>query len=74
MVTLLIPTMAETQSRRDWYENNHANESYTSKTRSACGRKVYKCKGCNVVIDRDVNGAWGIFLHVLLDGAICRNW
>ncbi|RHZ45176.1 hypothetical protein Glove_688g24 [Diversispora epigaea] len=46
------------------------NEAYTSKPCSACGniqniggRKVYKCKGCNVVMDRDVNRARGIFLH-----------
>ncbi|RHZ87106.1 hypothetical protein Glove_40g20 [Diversispora epigaea] len=56
------------------------NEAYTSKTCSACGniqniggRKVYKCKGCNVVMDRDVNGARGIFLRALLDGAICMH-
>ena len=56
------------------------NESYTSKTCSACGniqniggRKVYKCRRCKVVIDRDVNGARGIFLRALLDGAICMH-
>ena len=56
------------------------DESYTSKTCSNCGniqniggRKVYKCKNCNLVIDRDVNGARGIFLRALLDGAICMH-
>ncbi|RHZ87191.1 hypothetical protein Glove_40g49 [Diversispora epigaea] len=60
MVILLIPTTAETQSRRDWYENDHTERSIYFKTCSACGniqniggRKVYKCKGCNVVMDRD---------------------
>ena len=56
------------------------NEAYTSKTCSACGniqgiggRKVYKCKGCNVIMNRNVNGARGIFLRALLDGAICMH-
>jgi putative transposase len=54
------------------------SEAYTSKTCSRCGwmhprlggRKVFKCGGCNLEIDRDVNGARGIFLRALLDGAI----
>ncbi|CAG8707299.1 12432_t:CDS:1, partial [Cetraspora pellucida] len=53
------------------------DESYTSKTCSNCGniqniggKKVYKCKNCSLVIDRDVNEARGIFLRALLDGAI----
>ncbi|RHZ86258.1 hypothetical protein Glove_53g6 [Diversispora epigaea] len=37
------------------------------------GRKVYKCKGCDVVMDRNVNGSRGIFLHALLDGTICMH-
>ena len=56
------------------------NESYTSKTCSACGniqniggRKVYKCRRCKVVIDRNVNGAREIFLRALLDEAICMH-
>ena len=53
-------------------------EAYTSKTCSRCGwingrlggRKVFRCGECGLVIDRDVNGARGIFLRALLDGAI----
>lgn len=47
------------------------NEAYTSKTCSSCGNikhelggaKVYRCKMCGVVIDRDINGAKNIFLR-----------
>jgi transposase len=53
------------------------NEAYTSKTCSWCGNiqniggsKLYKCRGCGVVMDRDENGARGIFLRALLDGAL----
>jgi len=54
------------------------SEAYTSKTCSRCGwmhqklggRKVFKCGGCSLKIDRDINGARGIFLRALLDGAI----
>lgn len=45
------------------------NEAYTSKTCSYCGhvqevggRKRFRCKNCQVDIDRDYNGARGIFL------------
>lgn len=45
------------------------NESYTSKTCSSCGtiqnigsKKILKCKHCGISIDRDINGARGIFL------------
>ncbi len=48
-------------------------EAYTSKTCSACGKihkigskKVLKC-GCGTLIDRDINGARGIFLRALGD-------
>jgi len=34
------------------------------------GNKVFKCNKCGVVMDRDINGAWGIFLRALLDGAV----
>jgi len=52
------------------------SEAYTSKTCSACGwidaklggKKVFKCRQCGLCIDRDVNGAWGIFLRGMLDG------
>jgi putative transposase len=53
------------------------NEAYTSKTCSWCGNmqaiggsEVYNCRGCGVVMDRDENGARGIFLRALLDGAL----
>ena len=54
------------------------SEAYTSKTCSSCGwidqklggKKVFRCKECGLVIDRDVNGARGIFLRALLDGCI----
>jgi len=54
------------------------SEAYTSKTCSRCGwvhqrlggRKVFRCRRCALEIDRDVNGARGIFLRALLDGAI----
>ncbi|PKY54705.1 hypothetical protein RhiirA4_548356 [Rhizophagus irregularis] len=52
------------------------NEAYTSKTCSWCGNiqkigglKMYKCKNCDIEID-DINGARGIFLRALLDGAL----
>jgi putative transposase len=45
------------------------NEAYTSKTCSYCGtiqnigsKKTMKCKNCGVAVDRDLNGARGIFL------------
>jgi putative transposase len=46
------------------------DESYTSKTCSACGaldyklggKKVYRCASCKMVMDRDINGAKNIFL------------
>ncbi len=56
------------------------NETYTSQTCSGCGSlqkiggsKIYRCRRCGLVIDRDVNGARGIFLQALLDGAICMH-
>ena len=46
------------------------DESYTSKTCTNCGNlhktlgsnKIYKCEKCDIVIDRDVNGARNILL------------
>lgn len=45
------------------------DESYTSKTCTSCGylnnvggSEVYKCKNCNIVIDRDCNGARNILI------------
>jgi len=53
------------------------NEAYTSQTCSGCGNlqriggsKIYRCRRCELVMDRDVNGARGIFLRALLDGAV----
>ena len=44
-------------------------EEYTSKTCGMCGfltdvgsKEIYTCKNCNLVIDRDVNGARNIFI------------
>jgi len=50
------------------------SEAYTSKTCSGCGwihrylggQKIFRCQDCKLVIDRDVNGARGIFLRGLL--------
>ena len=49
------------------------NESYTSKICSMCGyiknnlgsSKTYNCNNCKTVMDRDVNGARGIFIKSL---------
>ena len=46
------------------------SEEYTSKTCSSCGwihpnlggRKEFKCKDCGLIIDRDLQGAFNIFL------------
>jgi len=46
------------------------DESYTSKICSKCGEmkedlgssKIFSCDNCNVVMDRDINGARGIFI------------
>jgi len=47
------------------------NEPYTSKTCGNCGKinyslgnsRVFKCSRCNLIIDRDMNGARNIFLR-----------
>ena len=54
------------------------DEAYTSKTCSSCGwldnklkgKRVFACKKCGMKVDRDVNGARGIFLRALLDGRL----
>jgi IS605 OrfB family transposase len=46
------------------------DERYTSKTCSNCGnykedlggKKIYNCDGCNMKIDRDINGCRGIYI------------
>jgi len=51
------------------------NESYTSKACGFCGKinstlkgkKVFKCKKCKLVIDRDVNGARNILMKFLIE-------
>ena len=51
---------------------NEVDESWTSKMCSKCGSfndvkssKIYKCKECKIVIDRDANGARNIYLKSL---------
>lgn len=51
------------------------NEAYTSKTCNCCGyvdeklggRKFFRCRSCKAHMDRDFNGARGIFLRALGD-------
>jgi transposase len=53
-------------------------EAYTSKTCRACGwmhpslggAKTFVCRRCNVVIDRDHNGARNILLRAIRSGDI----
>ena len=54
------------------------SEAYTNKTCSNCGyikrnlggNKEFRCDECGLRINRDLNGARGIFLRALLDGAL----
>lgn len=54
------------------------NESYTSKTCGRCGvlnnklgsSKIFKCNSCNLIIDRDFNGARNILLKHLCSGHV----
>ena len=47
------------------------NEAWTSKTCGNCGsinknlkaNKIFKCSSCNIIIDRDYNGARNIYLR-----------
>lgn len=56
----------------------HPSEAYTSKTCSTCGwiderlggSEVFRCLQEHKNVDRDVNGARGIFLRALLGGAL----
>ncbi len=65
-------------------------EDYTSKTCTKCGnvdmslggKKIYKCKECNLILDRDINGARNILIKVLssevnrldpTDAFICKS-
>ena len=57
------------------------NEAYTSKTCSSCGhvhknlgsKKVLKCEVCGFEIDRDINGARGIYLRALGEYDACED-
>ena len=56
------------------------NEAYTSKTCTRCGqiveigsRSVFKCSGCGLVLDRDINGARNILLRALVDTPCISN-
>ena len=54
------------------------SEAYTLKTYSAYGwinpklggKKFFSCRQCGLRIDRDINGARGIFLRGMLDGVV----
>lgn len=54
------------------------SEAYTSKTCSYCGwineklggKEIFKCDNCKKNIDRDVNGARGIYLRALKESAV----
>jgi len=55
------------------------NEAYTSKTCSWRGnlqniRDISKCRRCLSKMDRDENGARGIFIRAVLDGHITVSW
>ena len=56
------------------------DESYTSKTCSYCGhvqeiggRKRFRCKNCQVDVDRDFNGARGIYLSCVAGSRLVSN-
>ena len=60
------------------YKNKYlilCTENYTSKACTNCGHikqnlggnKIYKCKKCKSVIDRDINGARNIYIKTSLD-------
>ena len=62
----------QTSMNLDRFSNvNIVSEEYTSKTCSNCGimntpgTDIYKCSNCNLVIDRDMNGARNILLKHL---------
>ena len=54
------------------------SEAYTSKTCSRCGAirrnlggaRVFRCRSCGYVVDRDINGARGILLRGLRYGNV----
>jgi IS605 OrfB family transposase len=62
--------MLEYKMQRSGGRVIECTEEYTSKACTCCGRinrkltgqKVYKCSNCNMVLDRDLNGARNIFL------------
>lgn len=57
------------------------SEHYTSKTCGGCGHrkhnlggdKIYVCKECNAILDRDVNGARNIMLRAMRGSAISED-
>jgi transposase len=65
------------KDKLDLYFNKQlitTTEEYTSKTCTNCGnidndlgaKKLYKCNKCNMVLDRDYNGARNIFIKTFL--------
>lgn len=53
---------------------NICTEEYTSKTCTKCGilnnigsNETFTCKSCNLIIDRDINGARNIYIKCLLN-------
>jgi putative transposase len=56
-----------------WVNIVECEEPYTSKTCGCCGElnnklggaKIFRCKGCDYVADRDINGARNILLRYL---------
>lgn len=62
------------KTKAEEYDCNviEVSEAYTSKTCSYCGemqeigsKKIFRCKSCGAVVDRDLNGARGIYLRSL---------
>jgi putative transposase len=57
------------------------SEHYTSKTCGGCGNlkqnlgsnKIYVCKKCNAILDRDVNGARNVMLRAMRGSAISED-
>jgi len=62
-----------------WVDLRIVNEAYTSKTCTWCGvmneklgsSKIFHCKSCGTVVDRDYNGARNIYLKNERDLGLC---